>query len=86
METCKIDRPILSDSSDDPVFNTIENFSKQTSVLKIKQARNPSDYFPFKLVNTEDRSMELLSSGASKTIQWDYISTKIMRHNFNNFS
>ena len=40
IETCKIDRPILSDSSDDPVFNTIENFSKQTSVLKIKQARN----------------------------------------------
>ena len=40
IETRKIDRPILSDSSDDPVFNTIENLSKQTSVLKIKQARN----------------------------------------------
>ena len=43
VETRKIDRPILSDSSDDSVFSTIESFSKHTSVLKIEQARNPSD-------------------------------------------
>ena len=54
--------------------------------LKSSKRETPPIIFPFKLVNTEDRSMELLSSGASKTIQWDYISTKIMRHNFNNFS
>ena len=40
VETLKIDRPILSDLSDDPVLNAIENFSHHTSVLKIKEARD----------------------------------------------
>ena len=41
-ETLKIDRPILSDLSDDPVLNAIENFSHRASVLKIKEARDSS--------------------------------------------
>ena len=34
VETLKIDRPILSDLSDDPVLNAIENFSHHVRVLK----------------------------------------------------
>ena len=54
VETLKIDRPMLSDLSDDPVLNAIENSSHHASVLKIKEARDSSDYFSFKLVNIED--------------------------------
>ena len=36
VECLKIERPILSDLSDDPVLNAIENFSRHASVLKIK--------------------------------------------------
>ena len=50
VETLKTDRPILSDLSDDPVLNAIENFSHHASVLKIKEARDSSDCFSFKLV------------------------------------
>ena len=50
VETCKIDRPILSDFSDDAVLNAIENFSQHASVLKIKETRDYSDCFFFKLV------------------------------------
>ena len=46
VETLTIDRPILSDLSDDPVLNATENFSHHTSVLKIKEARKCSDCFP----------------------------------------
>ena len=48
VETLKIDLHILSALSDDPVLNAIENFSHHASVLKIKEARNSSDYFSFK--------------------------------------
>ena len=34
VETLKIDRPILSDLSDDPVLNAIENFSHHVRVLR----------------------------------------------------
>ena len=37
VETLKIDRPILSDLSDDPVLNATENFSRNASVLKSKR-------------------------------------------------
>ena len=36
VECLKIERPILSDLSDDPVLNAIENFFRHASVLKIK--------------------------------------------------
>ena len=39
-ETIKIDHPILTDLSDDPVLNSIGHFSHHASVLKIKEARN----------------------------------------------
>ena len=54
VETLKIDLHILSALSDDPVLNAIENFSHHASVLKIKEARNSSDCFSFKLVTIED--------------------------------
>ena len=41
---------MLSDFSDDAVLNAIENFSQHASVLKIKEARDYSDCFFFKLV------------------------------------
>ena len=44
VETLKIDRPILPDLSDDRVHNSIVNFSKHASVIKIRQARN--SFFP----------------------------------------
>ena len=50
VETRKTDRPILSDFSDDAVLNAIENFSQHASVLKIKETRDYSDCFFFKLV------------------------------------
>ena len=34
VETLKIDRPMLSDLSDDPVLNAIENFSHHIRILK----------------------------------------------------
>ena len=37
VETLKIDRPISSGLSDDPILNAIENFSHHVSVLKIKK-------------------------------------------------
>ena len=54
VETLKIDRPKLSDLSDDPVLNAIENFSHHASVLKIKEARDSTGCFSFKLVSVED--------------------------------
>ena len=44
-EKIKIDHPILSDLSDDPVLNAIENFSNHVSVLKIREAKDSSDRF-----------------------------------------
>ena len=37
VETLKIDHPILSDLTDDPVLKAIEKFSHHASVLKIKK-------------------------------------------------
>ena len=59
VETLKIDCLILSDLSDDPVLNATENFSHYASVLKIKEARNSSDCFSFKLVTIEDICKEI---------------------------
>ena len=54
VETLKIDRPKSSDLSDDPVLNAIENFSHHANVLKIKEARDSTGCFSFKLVSVED--------------------------------
>ena len=43
VETHKTERPILTDLSDDPILNAIENFSHNASVPKIKEARDSSD-------------------------------------------
>ena len=66
VESLKIDRPILSDLSGDPVLNAIENFSHHASILKIKEARNSSDFFSFKLVTVEDICKEIRTLCASK--------------------
>ena len=67
LDTLKIDRPILSDLSDDDVLNATENFSQHdASVLKIKEARDSSDCFSFKLVTIEDICKEILALHASK--------------------
>ena len=86
VKTLKIDRPILSDLSDDPVLNAIENFSHHTSVLKIKEARDSSDCFSFKLVTIEDICKEILALDASKATQRDDIPTKIIKNNSGIFS
>ena len=59
VETLKIDRLKLSDLSDDPVLNAIENFSHHASVLKIKEARDSTGCFSFKLVFIEDICKEI---------------------------
>ena len=46
VETLKIDRLILSGLGDDPVLNTIGNFSHHTSVLKIKEQETLLIAFP----------------------------------------
>ena len=66
--TLKIDRPILSNLSDDPVLNAIENFSHHASVLKIKEARDSSDCFSFKL-NLNNTIEIILNSNLNNTIQ-----------------
>ena len=66
VESLKIDRPILSDLSGDLVLNAIENFSHHASILKIKEARNSSDFFSFKLVTVEDICKEIRTLCASK--------------------
>ena len=86
VETLKIDRPILSNLSDDPVLNDIENFSHQASVLKIKEARNSADYFSFKLVTMRDIRQEILTLDTSKATQSDDMPTKNIKNNSNIFS
>ena len=71
LEAPKIDRPILSDLSDDPVLNAIEHFSHHASVLKIKEVRDSSDCFSFKLVTVDDICKEILALDALKTTQSD---------------
>ena len=77
-ETLKIDRPILSDLSDNHVLNAIEYFSHHASVLKIKEARESSDCFSLKLVTIEDICKEILALEASKAIQSNDMPTKII--------
>ena len=81
VETLKIDRPIFSDLSDDPVLNAIENFSRHASVLKIKEMRDS-----FKLVTTEDICEEILALDVSKATQSDDMPTKIIKNNSDIFS
>ena len=80
VDTLKTDRPILSDLSDDPVLNAIENFSNHVSVLKIKEARPYSDCFSFKLVTIEDICKEILVLDASKATQKNDIPTKVIKN------
>ena len=54
VETLKIDRPILSDLSDDPVLNAIEIFSLHACVLKIKEVKDSYDCFSLKLFTIGD--------------------------------
>ena len=82
VETLKIDRPMLSDLSDDPgVLNAIEKFSHHANVLKIKEARDFSDCFSFKLVTIEDICKEILALDGSKATQSDDMPTKIIKNN-----
>ena len=85
VETLKNDRPILSDLSDDPALNAIENFSHQASVLKIKEAKL-SDCFSFKLVTIKDIWKDIRALDASKATQSDDIPTKIIKNNSDIFS
>ena len=80
-EKIKIDHPILSDLSDDPVLNAIENFSNHVSVLKIREAKDSSDRFSFKLVTIGDICMKILALYTSKATQGDDIPTKIIKNN-----
>ena len=73
VETIKIDRPILSDVSDDPVLNAIENFSHYAGALKIKETRDSCDCFSFKLVTIEGVCKEILVLVALKATQSDDI-------------
>ena len=77
---------MLSDLSDDPAINAIESFSHHASVLKIKEARNSSDCFSFKLVTIEDICKEIRALDASKVTQSDDIPTKIIKNNSDIFS
>ena len=86
VETLKIDRPILSDLSDNHVLNAIEYFSHYASVLKIKEARESSDCFSLKLVTIEDICKEILALEASKATQSNDMPTKIVKNNSYLFS
>ena len=83
-----MNRPLLPDftKSDDPVLNVIQNFSHHASVLKIKEARDSSDGFFFKLVTIEDISKEIPALNASKPTQSDEMPTKIIENNSDIFS
>ena len=86
VETLKIDRPKLSDLSDDPVLNAIENFFHHASVLKIKEARDSTDCFSFKSVSIEDICKEIHALDPSKATQSDDIPFKIIKNNSGIFS
>ena len=59
---------------------------KDASVLKIKEARNSSDCFSFKLVTIEDICKEIRALDASKATQSDDIPTKTVKNNSDIFS
>ena len=86
VEILKIDRPMLSDLSDNPDLNAIENFFHHVSVLKIYGARNSSDFFCFKLVAIEDICKEIHALDPLKATQSDDIPTKIIKNNSDIFS
>ena len=50
-----MDRPILSNLSGDPILNAIKIFFHHASVLEIKEVRDSSDCFSFKLVTMKGR-------------------------------
>ena len=64
-----------------PVLNATENFSCHASVLKIKEARDSSECFSFKLVTIEDICMEMLALDASRATQSDGMPTRIIKNN-----
>ena len=80
LETLKTDRPI-SDLSDNPVLNAVENFSQHASILKNKQARNSSDCFFIKLVIIDHSYMEIVALDALKATQRVDTPTKIIENN-----
>ena len=82
----KIDRPKLSDLSNDLFLNAIEKFFRHASALKIKEARDSTDCFSFKLVSIEDICKEIRALDASKATQSDDIPTKIIKNNSDIFS
>ena len=86
VETLKIDHPILSDLSDDPVLNAIESFSDHASVLKTKEARNSSDCFSINVVTIEVICKEIQALDASKAAQIDDIQTNYLKNSSNIFS
>ena len=75
-----MDRPILSDLSDDPALNAMEKFFHHTSVHKIKVARGSFDCFCFKLVTIEGICKEIVGLDNSKATQGDDMHTKIIKN------
>ena len=54
----------------------MNNHTHHASALKIKEARDSSDRFSFKLDTTEDVGKEMLALDASKAIQSDDLPTR----------
>ena len=65
---------------------SLSDGSHHASVLKIKEARNSSDCFSFKLVTIEDICKEIRALDASKATQSYDIPTKIIKNNSDIFS
>ena len=81
-----MERPILSDLSDDPVLNAMEKFFHHTSVHKIKVARDSSDCFCFKVVTIEGICKEIVGLVNSKATQGNDMHTKIIKNSSDIFS
>ena len=54
----------------------MNNHTHHASALKIKEARDSSDRFSFKLVTIEDICKEMLALDASKAVQSDVLPTR----------
>ena len=54
----------------------MNNHTHHASALKIKEARDSSDCFSFKLVTIEDICKEMLALDASKAVQSDVLPTR----------
>ena len=61
------------------VLQQMNNHTHHASALKIKEARDSSDSFSFKVVTTEDVGKEILALDASKAIQSDDVPTRNYR-------